>query len=127
MKRLGLFLILIFSYSAYCQDYTPEICVPLNTSQENLTRLIQTIDALKKESSFSDSPYRISIINRKNRSSENDNYEACISKKIGYYDPKKNEEFNLPKVRDVLSKLNLLDKISLDDKILNRNLFFKEF
>ena len=49
MKRLGLLLIIVFSYSAHCQDYTPEICIPLNTSEENLKRLIQTIDSQKKQ------------------------------------------------------------------------------
>lgn len=127
MKHLGLFLILIFSYSAYCQDYTPEICVPLNTSEENLTRLIQTIDDRKKTISSTDLPYRISLINRKKRSNEKDKYEVCFSKKIGFDNPASNGKIGVTQVKDVLSELDIIDKVSLENSFLNRRLFFREF
>ena len=81
MKRLGLLLIVVFSYSAYCQDYTPEICVPLNTSEENLTRLIQTIDDQKKTISSTNLPYRISLINRKKEAMKKINMKSASQKK----------------------------------------------
>lgn len=127
MKRLGLFLTLVFSYSAYCQDYTLEICIPLNTTEENLTRLIQTIDDQKKTVSSTDSPYRISLVNRKKRSNEKDKYEICFSKKIGFDNPNSDDGVNVPKVKDVFIKLGLLNKVSFEEGFLNRRLFFREF
>lgn len=127
MKRLGLFLTLVFSYSAYCQDYTPEICIPLNTTEENLTRLIQTIDDQKKTISSPDSPYRISLVNRKKRSGEKDRYEVCFSKKIGFDNLSSNGKIGVSQVKDVLTELDIIDKISLENSFLNRRLFFREF
>ena len=127
MKCLGILLTLVFSYSTYCQDYTPEICIPLNTSEENLTRLIQTIDDRKKTISSTDLPYRISLINRKKRSNEKDKYEVCFSKKIGFDNPNLDDGVNVPKVKDVFIKLGLIDKVSFEEGFLNRRLFFREF
>ena len=127
MKRLGLLLIVVFSYSAYCQDYTPEICIPLNTSEENLTKLIQTIDDQKKTISSTDSPYRISLINRKKRSNEKDKYEVCFSKKIGFDNLASNGKIGVTQVKDVLTELDIIDKISLENSFLTRRLFFREF
>ena len=127
MKLLGLFLTLVLSYSAYCQDYTPEICVPLNTSEENLTRLIQTIDDQKKTISSTESPFQVSLVNRKKRSNEKNKYEICFSKKIGFDNPNSDDGVNVPKVKDVFIKLGLIDKVSLEEGFLNRRLFFREF
>jgi len=127
MKHLGLFLIIIFSYSAYCQDYTPEICIPLNTSEENLTKLIQTIDDRKKTISSTESPFQVSLVNRKKRSNEKNKYEICFSKKIGFDNTNSGDGVNVPKVKDVFIKLGLIDKISLEEGFLNRRLFFREF
>ncbi len=127
MKRLGLLLIIVFSYSAYCQDYTPEICIPLNTSEENLTRLIQTIDSQKKTISSTESPYQVSLVNRKKRTNEKNKYEICFSKKIGFDNPNSGDGIDVPKVKDVFIKLGLIDKVSLEEGFLNRRLFFREF
>ena len=127
MKLLGLFLTLVLSYSAYCQDYTPEICIPLNTSEENLTRLIQTIDGQKKTISSTESPFQVSLVNRKKRSNEKNKYEICFSKKIGFDNPNSGDGVNVPKVKDVFIKLGLIDKVSLEEGFLNRRLFFREF
>lgn len=127
MKRLSLLFIIVFSYSAYCQDYTPEICIPLNTSEENLTRLIQTIDDQKKTISSAESPFQISLVNRKKRTNEKNEYEICFSKKIGFDNPNSDDGLNMPKVKDVFIKLGLIDKVSLEEGFLNRRLFFREF
>lgn len=127
MKRLGLLLIIVFSYSAHCQDYTPEICIPLNTSEENLKRLIQTIDSQKKTISSTESPFQVSLVNRKKRTNEKNKYEICFSKKIGFDNPNPDDGVNVPKVKDVFIKLGLIDKVSFEEGFLNRRLFFREF